>query len=126
MKISHRELRLFLRIFFCIGLFFGVIAFIYAVFLQRILNIICYICYLIATGAVLFLLFARKRPSHRFAYGTFYGMCFMSVLFFVSYIYDSATVVSKITNELVDVIENESDPTRAIESIVRNNRFVFE
>lgn len=127
MKISHRQLRLILRILFCLGLFFGFIVFIYEVFFQRnILYIICYNCYFIVTAAVLYLLFARKRPSHRFAYATFYGMCFLTVLFFVSYIYDSATVVSKMTSQLIDQIENHNEITGPIVVLVRLSKSVLE
>jgi len=125
MKISRRQLRLVLRILFCLGLFFGFIVFIYELTIeQRILYIICYICYFIATTAVLYLLFARQRPSRYFAYGTFYGMCFVTVLFFVTYIHNSATVVSKMTNQLIDQIEHHKETSGPIVVMVRLSKFV--
>ena len=106
MKISHRQLRLILRIIFTLGLCLGFLVFIYDLVFQRsMIYTLCYIAYLAAGGSVLYLLFARKRPSNRFAYGAFFGMCFVTVLFFLGYIYESATLVSKMTRNLIEHIE---------------------
>jgi predicted PurR-regulated permease PerM len=110
MKISHRQIRLILRILYCLGAFFGSFVFIYEIFIRRSITYsICYASYFLVTAAILYLLFARKRPTRRFAYGTFYAMCFVTVLFFLSYIYESATMVSDMTNELIDHIEHDKE-----------------
>jgi len=125
MKISHRQIRLFLRILYCLGAFFGIFVFIYELFIQHsILYTICYLCYLIVTGAVLYLLFARKRPNSRFAYGTFYALCFVTVLFFLSYIYESVTIVSDMTNELIGHIEENKELNPPIIVMIKLSKLV--
>ena len=125
MKISHRQLRLILRILYCVGVFLGFFVFIYDLVFQRnILYTICYICYFVVTGAILYLLFARKRPSSRFAYGAFYGMCFVTVLFFLSYIYESVTTVSRMNKQLIDHIENNNDINQPMAVLIRISKLV--
>ncbi len=125
MKISHRQIRLLLRILYCLGAFFGVFVFIYELFIQRSrLYTICYLCYLIVTGAILYLLFTRKQPSRRFAYGIFYAMCFVTILFFISYIYESVTIVSDITNELIDHIEKNKELNPSIIVMIKLSKLV--
>ncbi len=125
MKISHRQIRLFLRILHCLGAFIGVFVFIYELFIQRSrLYTICYICYLLVNGAVLYLLFVPKRPISRFAYGTFYAMCFVTVLFFLSYIYESATLVSHMRNELIGHIEENKELNPPILVIIKLSKLV--
>jgi predicted ferric reductase len=125
MKISHRQLHLILRIIYCLGAFFGVLVFIYELFIQRSISYsICYICYLIVNAAILYLLFARTRPNSRFAYGTFYAMCFVTVLFFLSYIYESATLVSKMKTELIDHIEHNKEVTPPIRVMIKLSKLV--
>jgi hypothetical protein len=79
---------------------------------------------LIVNAAILYLLFARKRPNSRFAYGAFYAMCFVIVLFFVGYIYESATIVSRMTRELVEHIEENKDLSPPIRVLVKLSKFV--
>ena len=125
MKISHRQLRLILRILFSLGVFFGSFVFIYElVFQGSITYTICYITYLAVAGAILYLLFARKRPSSRFAYGTFYAMCFVTVLFFLSYIYEFATLVTKMTNELIGHIEENKDINGPMRVLIKLSKLV--
>jgi bacteriorhodopsin len=125
MKISHRQIRLILRILHCHGAFFGIFVFIYELFIQHSKSYtICYICYLIVTGTVLYLLFARKRPNSQFAYGTFYAMCFVTVLFFLSYIYESATIVSGMTNELIGHIEQNKELNPSIVVMIKLSKLV--
>ncbi|CAF1193054.1 unnamed protein product [Rotaria sordida] len=119
MKISHQLIRLILRILHCLGAFFGLFVFIYELFIQRsILYTICYACYLLSTGTILYLLFTRKRPNRRFAYGTFFGMIFVTILFVLSDIYESITIVSQITKELIDHIEQNKDISPSIKAII--------
>ncbi|CAF2469475.1 unnamed protein product [Rotaria sp. Silwood2] len=119
MKFSHQLIRSILRILHCLGAFFGLFVFIYELFIQRnILYSICYACYLISTGAIIYLLFARKRPNSRFAYGAFFSMIFVTVLFFLSDIYESVTIVSQITKELIGHIEQNKDISPSVKAII--------
>ncbi len=125
MKISHRQLRFILRIVYSLGAFFGLFVFIYELLIQHsIIYTICYICYLIVNTAILYLLFARKQSSSRFAYGTFYAMCFVIVLFFVSYIYESATIVSRMTRDLIEHIEEYKDLNPSIHVLIKLSKLV--
>jgi hypothetical protein len=125
MKISHRQLRFILQIVYSLGAFLGLFVFIYELSIQHsIPYTICYICYLIVTAGILYLLFARKRPSNRFAYGTFYAMCFVTVLFFLSYIYESATIVSRMTRDLIDHIEEDKDLNPPIHVLIKLSKLV--
>lgn len=120
MNISHRQILLILRILHCLGVFFGVLVFLYECFIQHSkLYTISYICYFIVTGAILYLLFARKRPSSQFAYGTFYAMCFVTLLFFLSYIYQSVTILSDMTYQLIDHIEQNQDLNPSIATLIK-------
>lgn len=106
MKLSHRQIRLTLRIVFFLGAFFATLVLVYELVVQHnILSGICYVLYLPGLIAVLYLVFARRRVSSRFAHSIFYALCFMTVLLFLSYVFDIATTVSKMTRELIQHIE---------------------
>ena len=125
MKISHRQLRLILRIVFCLGAFLALFTFIYELAINRsILFTICYICYLPVNGAILYLLFTRKRPGRRFAYGTFYALCFVTVLFFLGYIHQSVTLVSQMTNDLINHIKGNTDINAAGSVLIKLSKLV--
>jgi len=125
MKISHRHILFILRILHCLGIFFGAFVFIYELFVQRsIPQSICYACYLPVTTAILYLLFARKRPTRKFAYGTIYAMTFVTVLFFLSYIYESVTLVSQMTNELIGHIEQNKDINPSMIVMIKISKLV--
>jgi hypothetical protein len=125
MKISHRQMLVVLRIIHCLGAFFGSLVFMYKLIIQRsIPYIICYSCYVPVTFAVLYLLFARQRPTIRFAYGIFYAMSFVTLLFLLSYIYESMTVVSEMTNELTEHIEQDKVPEGYITVMVTYSKLV--
>ena len=125
MKFSHRQLRLILRILHSLGLFFGIFVFIYEVSIQHnIIQSFCYICYFLVTAAVLYLLFARKQPGRRVAYMIFYAMSFVTVLFFLSYIYTSVTTVSDMTNEVIDYIDHKKPMKRPTIELIRASKLV--
>lgn len=127
MKISHRQLRLILRILFSVGIVLGILVFIYELVYQRsVTYTVCYITYLAAGGSVLYLLYARKRPASRWAYGTFFAMCFVTVLFFLSYIYEIVTIVPKMTKDLIEHIEGNTGVNTPIHVLIRLSKFVFE
>ena len=125
MKLSHRQIRLILRILYSLGAFFGLFVFIYELFIQRTITYsICYACYLVVTVGILYLLFARKRPSRRFGYGAFYAMCFVTVLFFLSYIYESVTIYSDMKNELINHIEHNKEINPFITGMITISKLV--
>ena len=126
MKLSHQYARLTLRILHCLGAIFGSFALLYELFIQhKISYSICYAFYLLVTGAILYLLFARKRPNRRFAYGTFCAMSFVTLLFFLIDVYESVTVVSEMINELVGHIEQNKEINPSIIVMVKISKLVF-
>ncbi|CAF3576519.1 unnamed protein product [Rotaria socialis] len=119
MKLSHELIRLILRITYGLGAFFGLLVFSFELFIQRnMLNAIFQAFYLIACGAILYLLFARKQPNKLFSYGIFYAMSFVIVLFLFSDIYELITIVSKMKNELISHIEENKELNPSIKAII--------
>ena len=126
-KLSHRQIRLILRIVYPLGGFFGALVLIYELVVQRnILYLICYVLYLPVLGAVLYLLFARRRVSNRFAYIVFYAMCCTTVVFFLSNVFEIATTVSKMTRELVQHIEFNEKVKPSLSTIITISKSVSE
>lgn len=125
MKISHRQLRLILRILFIIGIVLGSLVFIYELFYQHSVSYtLSYITYFAAGGCVLYLVYARKRLASRWTYGIFLAMCFVTVLFFLSYIYEIATIVSKMTKDLIEHIEGHGEVNAPIHVLIKLSKFV--
>lgn len=125
MNISHRQLRLILRILHCLGAFLGIFVLIYECYFQHSkFYTLSYVCYFIVTGAILYLLFARQRPNYKFAYGTFYAMCFVTVLFLICYIHQAVTMVSDMTNQLINHIEQNQDLNPFIVMLIQHTELV--
>lgn len=125
--ISHKLVRLILRIIHCIGVFFGSLIFIYEVFIQHnVLNSIFYAFYLIVNGLILYILFARKRPKKQIAYGAFCAMICIIVLFIFIDIYESITIVSKITKEMINHIEDDKEINPSVKVIIEFSKLVLK
>ncbi|UJR30878.1 hypothetical protein I4U23_018390 [Adineta vaga] len=81
--------------------------------------IICYFCYLLVTSATLYLLFYRQRPNRKFAYITFYAMTCVTMMFFITYIYESVTLVSGMKTNLIEHIEENKAANPTLIAVIK-------
>ena len=125
MRLSHRQNRSILRVAHCLGAVSCLLALIYELLTQRTVPyILTDIVSLPIVGAVIYLLFARRRLYRRLAYGIFFAMCFVNGLFLLCYIYECATMVSAIHEKLINHIEHKAPAPPHVSAIISISKFV--
>jgi hypothetical protein len=125
MRNSHKKLRLFLRIIYCFSIWSIIYVFIYELFIARhIFHTIFNLIHVVVIASILYILFARRSPSIRFVYGSFYGMCIDSVLRLLINLYETWTIKAAITHDLIEHIEKHRSAGIYLRTMISLNKYV--